>query len=123
MLKALGRTSSSPPSQGFLQLVHLWRKEGLGNLQIAIVQREKFYLRSIKHDGMPYAVVPEHLILAERQVTRQEFTLVMNDLIKRFRLGFGGMGSGFLSFITRPLRRGMRTRTRARSGARAMIII
>ena len=47
------------------------------------MQREKFFLRFIKRDGMLYAVVSQHLILAERRVTRQEFTLVRNDLIKR----------------------------------------
>lgn len=98
MLKTPGHTSFSLPSQEFLQLGHLWRNDELGYLQNVVVQREKLYLRYIKRDGLPYAVVPEHLILTERQVTRQGFTLVRNDLFKRDRLEFEGDGKWVSEF-------------------------
>ena len=74
------------------------------------MEREKWSLRSSKHQGgMPYAVVPEHMIVGSDQLTDKErdiiysygdrrrpenHTMVRIQLIRLVPAGFGGMESG-----------------------------
>lgn len=85
---------AKPPN--FMLVSRDWRNIGLKYLQKALFEREKWYLRYKRWDGMPYIVVPDHFIdetgVKGCQGREEKWTWIRSGLIKRVPAWIWGDG-------------------------------